>query len=103
MVIDGIGGIGKTALAIEVAYICKERNTFDAFIFVSAKRERLEANGIRENNLANYTLDGLINEVARALNQPGVIQLTESGEKQRVLLDALRPQRALLILITLKH
>ncbi|MCI0616126.1 DUF4062 domain-containing protein, partial [bacterium] len=47
LVIDGIGGIGKTAFAIEVAYICKECGLFDAFVFVTAKRERLEPTGIQ--------------------------------------------------------
>jgi hypothetical protein len=47
VVIDGIGGIGKTALAVEAAYRCKEDGLFDAFIFVSAKQKRLEPGGIK--------------------------------------------------------
>src|SRR6185503_16542526 len=35
--IDGIGGIGKTALALEVAYRAREAAQFDAYLFVSAK------------------------------------------------------------------
>jgi tetratricopeptide (TPR) repeat protein len=96
VVIDGIGGIGKTALAIEVAYICKERSLFDAFIYVTAKRDRLEPTGIKEITLAAATLDGLINEAARALGRPGIAQLT-GEEKARALLAALRDRRALVI------
>jgi hypothetical protein len=47
-----IGGIGKTALAVEAAYRCKERGLFEAFICVSAKLKRLEPSGIKEQSPA---------------------------------------------------
>ncbi len=39
--IDGIGGIGKTALAIEAAYRAQKAGAFDAFVFVTAKQNIL--------------------------------------------------------------
>lgn len=102
LVIDGIGGIGKTALAVEVGHICKERDLFSAFILVTAKRERLELSEIRELTPAATTVDGFINECARALGQPGIAQLTGGERKQRALLEALRGQRALVILDNLE-
>lgn len=45
VVLDGIGGIGKTALAVEVAYLAKEKGLFDNFIFLSAKQSRLTGRG----------------------------------------------------------
>lgn len=95
-VMDGIGGIGKTALAVEVAYLCKEQGKFDAFVFVSAKRDRLEPSGIQETTLAATTLDAFLNECARAIGRQGIAQLA-SPDKQRVFLDALRGMRTLLI------
>jgi tetratricopeptide (TPR) repeat protein len=95
-VMDGIGGIGKTALAVEVAYLCKEQGKFDAFVFVSAKRGRLEPSGIQETTLAATTLDAFLNECARAIGRQGIAQLA-SPDKQRVFLDALRGMRTLLI------
>jgi tetratricopeptide (TPR) repeat protein len=96
VVIDGIGGIGKTALAVEAAYRCKERDLFDAFIFVSAKQKRLEPSGIKAEARAATTLDEFVNETARALGRPGIAQLT-GEDRRRALLDTLRMTRALLI------
>ena len=97
LVIDGIGGMGKTALAVEVAYICKDRGDFDAFIFVTAKLERLEATGIQEITLSDASLDGFINEVSRAIGHPDIAQLRGIEEKQRALIDVLQGWRALII------
>jgi tetratricopeptide (TPR) repeat protein len=97
VVIDGIGGIGKTALAIEIAYQCKEQGKFDAFVFVSAKRDRLEPLGIQEMTLATTTLDALVTECARTIGRQGIAQLAGS-DKIRAFLDALRGMRTLLII-----
>lgn len=96
VVIDGIGGIGKTALAVEAAYRLKERGLFDAFIFASAKQKRLEPSGIKAEARAANTLDDFANETARVLGKPGIAQLA-GEDKRRVLLDVLRTTRALLI------
>jgi len=96
VVIDGIGGIGKTALAVEAAYRCKEQNRFEAFIFVSAKQNRLEPSGIKALSPAAVTLDEFVNETARALGQSGIAKL-DGETKRKTLLDALVTCRALLI------
>ena len=49
--IDGIGGIGKTALTLEVAHQAKERAGFDAYLFASAKTSRLTADGVQERRI----------------------------------------------------
>jgi len=96
VVIDGIGGIGKTALAVEAAYRCKEHDLFEAFIFVSAKQKRLELGGIKAETRAATTLDEFVNETARTLGKPGIAKLT-GEDRRRALLDTLRTKRALLI------
>jgi tetratricopeptide (TPR) repeat protein len=96
VVIDGIGGIGKTALAVEAAYRCKEAGRFEAFIFVSAKQKRLEPSGIKEQSPVAATLDEFVNETARVLGQIGIAKLT-GEDKRRALLEALRSKRGLLI------
>jgi tetratricopeptide (TPR) repeat protein len=96
VLVDGIGGIGKTALAVEAAYRTKERGLFDAFIFVSAKQNILAPGGIRELTPAARSLDEFLNETARVLGQPGIPQLV-GQDKRRALLDTLRSTRSLLI------
>lgn len=96
VLLDGIGGIGKTTMAIETAYRCKDKGLFDTFIFVSAKQSVLSPGGIRELKPAASTLDEFLNETARVLGQAGITKLA-GVEKRNALLDALRGTRALLI------
>ena len=96
ILIDGIGGIGKTALALEAAYRSKESNLFDAFVFVTAKQSLLVPSGIREVTPPARTLEEFLNETARILGQTGIAQLS-GMEKRRALIDSLREQRALLV------
>jgi tetratricopeptide (TPR) repeat protein len=96
VLVDGIGGIGKTALAVEAAYRCQEQGLFDVFIFVSAKQTILAPSGIREQTSAVRTLDECLNETTRVLGQPDIARLAGDG-KRRALLDSLRSTRALLI------
>ena len=96
VLIDGIGGIGKTSLAVEAAHRCQESGRFDAFVFVSAKQHALAPGGVREVVPAARTLDEFLNETARVLDQPGIPKLA-SEPKRRALLDALRERPTLLV------
>lgn len=96
VLIDGIGGIGKTSLAVEAAHRCEEGGRFEAFVFVSAKQHALAPGGIREVPPAARTLDEFLNETARVLDQPGIPKLA-SESKRRALLDALRSMPTLLV------
>jgi tetratricopeptide (TPR) repeat protein len=96
ILLDGIGGIGKTAMSVEAAYRCKDKGLFDAFIFVSAKQNILDPSGIRELKPAARTLDEFLNETARVLGEIGITKLA-GDDKRRALLDTLRGTRALLI------
>ncbi len=96
VLLDGIGGIGKTALAVEAAYRCKERGLFDAFIFVSAKQNVLDPQRHTRIEARGSHTQRILNETARVLGQPGIAKLA-GDDKRRALLDALREARALLI------
>lgn len=61
--ITGEGGIGKTALALDVAYrlLDSDSNPFDAVLWVSLKTEKLTANGVE---LLNDAIQGIDESVA---------------------------------------
>ena len=65
VLVDGIGGIGKTALAVEAAHRAQELGAFDAFVFVTAKQNILAPTGIRQQTPAARALDEFLNETAR--------------------------------------
>lgn len=96
VLVDGIGGIGKSAIAIEAAYRSQEASMFEAFVFVTAKKNILDPGGIKESNPPAQTLDEFLNETTRVLGQPGIAKLT-GNEKRRALIDVLRSMRTLLI------
>jgi tetratricopeptide (TPR) repeat protein len=96
VLVDGIGGIGKSAIAIEAAYRSQEVSSFDAFVFVTAKINILDPSGIRELTPPARTVDEFLNETARVLGQSGIAKLT-GEEKRRALLDVLRTMRTLII------
>jgi tetratricopeptide (TPR) repeat protein len=96
VVIDGIGGIGKSAIAIESAYRAQEKGMFDAFVFVTAKTNILDPSGIKELDPPARTLDEFLNETVYVLGQSGIAKLT-GNEKRRALIDVLRSMRTLLV------
>jgi tetratricopeptide (TPR) repeat protein len=99
--IDGPGGMGKTSLAVRAAYDCPA-DLFKRIIFVSLKDRELEDDG--ERPLGNLLVPGfleMLNEIARELGQPDIAKSSED-QRVRLVLDALRPVQALLILDNLE-
>jgi tetratricopeptide (TPR) repeat protein len=99
--IDGPGGMGKTSLAVRAAYDCPP-GQFQRIVFVSLKNRELDDDGVRE--LGGFLLSGLVellNELARELDRPDILKAPED-QRIRLLLDALRPAQALLVLDNLE-
>lgn len=109
--VDGIGGVGKTALVLDVAYQSLQASTgeivrsniptFDAIIFVSAKQQYLTAQGIIQSSQAYRTLRQIFHEVTHTLQRYD-IRSTPAQEQPDVVREALGRQRTLLIVDNLE-
>lgn len=109
--VDGIGGVGKTALVLEVAYRCWKASTgeevnshvphFGAIIFVSAKQQYLTPDGILPSSEAKRTLRDIIREIASTLES---LEITYAAPQEQFSLvhRALKRQRTLLIVDNLE-
>jgi tetratricopeptide (TPR) repeat protein len=92
--IDGIGGIGKTVLALEVAHEClraskngdsaDEMATFEGFIWTTAKDRDL-------------TLNALLDAIARTLDYPGIAQ--QPVEEKQIAVQKLLQGKPYLLIV----
>lgn len=109
--VDGIGGVGKTALVLEVAYRCWRASTgeetnqkaplFDAIIFVSAKQQYLKPDGIFTSNEAKRTLRDISHAIASVLDHFEITYAVPQ-EQMSSLHKVLGRQRTLLIVDNLE-
>ncbi len=95
--IDGLGGMGKTALAVEAALHARQAVLFDAYLFCSAKTTWLGGAGVREVTLAHSSLDAFVREFARQLKLEAVSRTTATLERRQAFLAALAGRSVLLI------
>lgn len=104
--VDGIGGVGKTALVLDLAYRCLRASTgeaptygvptFDAIVFVSAKQEVLTPGGILYRTHTQRTLHDIFAEIANTLKRNDVTLVTFDSQPRHTR-DALSQQDTLLV------
>jgi tetratricopeptide (TPR) repeat protein len=106
--IDGIGGIGKSALALEVAhrhlrdYDClPEEERFEAIIWTSAKSSVLTADGIAPRQQITRTLEDIYTTISVALEREDITH-ARPEEQGELVTKALTRQRTLLIVDNLE-
>lgn len=94
--LDGLGGIGKTAVAREVVVQALQRQLFAQVIWINA------APGAAGQGAATgLTLDDIFTAIAQQLGLPGLLQLPEAEKALRIQ-AALRRQRLLVVLDNLE-
>ncbi len=89
--LDGIGGVGKSALALEFAHRHREsydtlsaEEQFDALVWVTAKRTLLTAGGIQQRQQTFSTLADLYREIANVLEVPTIYQVGMNQQRDLV-------------------
>ncbi|MEA5472450.1 NB-ARC domain-containing protein [Spirulina sp. 06S082] len=108
--IEGEGGLGKTALALEAAYRCLHASwgvttspapVFDAIIFVSSQPQRLTGTGILKRLRQEANQRDIFRAIARTLDLPELAYTALEERLERVQ-DYLSKQSTLLIIDNLE-
>jgi len=104
IVIEGIGGIGKTALALEVAYRIRQGEfngqtsfKFDSIVWASAKPSDLKSGGIMLKSYYIRLIEDVYATIAVTLGEPQILQAKREHQDELVR-AALTKHRVLLIL-----
>lgn len=102
IIIDGIVGIGKTALALKVAHMARTQSLFDAYLFVAARTKTVTPPQEQQETLTLTALDGFVRDIASLLNNKRILQITDSSDRRSALLEELRGRRVLFVLDNLE-
>lgn len=102
--IKGIGGIGKSALALHIAYYyyqnfnhIKEEEQFDAIIWISAKVSVLTTQGIIQKRIVRDDLRSVFNEISITLEREDITSAPPEDQRQLVR-KVFADQRVLLVI-----
>ncbi|HEY9695950.1 MAG TPA: NB-ARC domain-containing protein [Trichocoleus sp.] len=100
--IEGLGGIGKTTLALSIAYRLQQSpGAFDAIIFASAKSHRLTSAGVLPRLQPDRNLQDIFRAIAHTLQCPDL--LLQPFEQQLTQIQVrLSRQRTLLVIDNLE-
>ena len=109
--ITGIGGVGKSALALAIAHEYRQRynelspeERFEAIVWVSAKEEVLTAFGREPADVPEqvlHTLEDVYTAIARVLEREDITR-AQPEEQNALVKNALKRQRTLLIMDNLE-
>ena len=110
--VDGMGGVGKTTLVVEIAYRCLEASkhdfqlslstpTFEAIIFTSAKQNHLTAIGLLARLTFQRTLRDICREIIYTLDFPEITNLP-FDEQIQLIRQKLSQTKTLLIVDNLE-
>jgi len=101
VIIGGLGGLGKTAMAAELARRAVREKSFDGVVGDSAKQEILAGGEIVRVREATLDFDSLMDAIARQLGR-WEIPTMKAEEKHAVMTHLLRQRRYLLLVDNLE-
>lgn len=96
--LDGIGGIGKTALAREIADLCQKENLFTLVIWEQAPKEQSRFN---VNAGGTLTFETVLDTIARQIGASDLIHM-KMDEKVERIKALIKTKRLLLVLDNLE-
>lgn len=99
--IDGIGGVGKSTLALEIAHNMFEERLFDSVLWFSAKKERFIFSQIISREPEFNNLDNLLEHIAYELQIKNFDKFSKEN-KINIILKMLKENSFLLILDNLE-
>lgn len=108
--IDGLGGVGKTTLALEIANLfvrgyesLSKNEKFDAVIWTSAKKHILTHRGIQERDRKQTfrNLGDIFSEIARVYDRPDILAVNIEDQNS-IIRQLLTHYRTLLIIDNLE-
>lgn len=111
--IAGIGGIGKSALVLEVAHRCyefqglshsvpREEFVFDAFVWICATRRDYEATSANGYSPVSFTVDSVFQGILKVVAPDKTFESLTLPERHQMVLGILREKRVLLIVDSLE-
>jgi tetratricopeptide (TPR) repeat protein len=81
--IEGIGGVGKSALATEVAHRCVENELFESVIWISSKESMLTLHGIEPVIPEAKSLSDILITIGTSLGNPTIGNLSIQDQIKR--------------------
>ncbi len=97
VMIVGLGGIGKTALAREAVEQSVRNELFNHIVWMSAKSERFSGEAIIQSKVLDYTFDELLSEISRQCNRLDIARMPLDQKKSAV--HSLLIERRMLIVL----
>jgi DNA-binding CsgD family transcriptional regulator len=109
--VNGLAGVGKTALVLEAAYRCLQASripeaylsapNFEAIIFTSAKENYLTSAGILPRLQRDHSLSDICRAITTTLDRPDLVNM-ELSQQLNNIREYLSKKRTLLILDNLE-
>ncbi len=81
--IEGIGGVGKSALAIEVSHRCVENDLFESVIWISAKESVLTLHGVEPIIPEAKSLTDILITIGTSLGNPTIGNMSLQDQIRR--------------------
>jgi tetratricopeptide (TPR) repeat protein len=96
----GVGGIGKTELAVQVAHILKDRQEYQNIVWTTAKTSRLTSKGIESYSPDYYlsSLGDLLDTMIEVLELDAITYRWNTERKLDIIVKKLSSERTLIII-----